>query len=105
MAKKVKVLRVIAKRDGFRRAGMEFGSVPKNLPLDTLSEDTQKALRDDPSLVTYEVIMVMDEHGDLTDVPLQDIEALEAREKALDEREADLVKREAALAAKTKATK
>ncbi|WP_459199053.1 hypothetical protein ACQVRX_11235 [Ralstonia pseudosolanacearum] len=127
MAKQVKVLRVIGKREGFRRAGMEFGAVPQNLPLDTLSADARTAIQGDPMLVAYTVDMVMDDAGNLSDLvggtsgytqaelekaaaQLQARrdqleahgEALNEREAALDAREADLRAREQALAATQK---
>lgn len=52
---KIKVLRVVAKRDSFRRAGVEFSAEPKDLPLETLSEDARQAILADPSLVAHEV--------------------------------------------------
>lgn len=118
MPKQVKVLRVIAKRDGFRRASMEFGSVPKNLPLDSLSPVVLTALKSDPMLVAYEIDMVIDDDGNLSDLAgggsdadgtrveldkrkaeLEEQEAaLKLREAALDSREAALQAREAAVA-------
>jgi len=92
MAKKVKVLRVISKRDGFRRAGMEFGSVPKNIPLGSIPSDAYQAIRHDPTLVSYEVVMLKDEHGNLSDLPTIDVEDLEQREEALKARAAELDK-------------
>jgi len=125
MAKVVKVLRVVAKREGFRRAGMEFGAVPKNIPLDTLPSHVLAQLVDDPSLVAFETDMVMNEDGTLRDAApgdggtltlaqiqarsdqlarlektLSDFQAeLNDRKLQLDEREADLVAREEAGAA------
>jgi len=48
-----KALRVIAKRDGFRRAGLVFGSDPVDTPLADLSEAQYQALTTEPMLVTY----------------------------------------------------
>ncbi|WP_104565845.1 hypothetical protein [Ralstonia mannitolilytica] len=84
MAKQVKVLRVIAKREGFRRAGMEFGSVPTNLPLDSLSDDAHKAIKSEPNLVTFEVVMQLHEDGSLEDLPQTDVGELDKRKDELD---------------------
>ncbi|QNT25364.1 hypothetical protein [Ralstonia solanacearum] len=124
MAKQVKVLRVIGKREGFRRAGLEFGAVPKNIPLEALSADAREAIQSDPMLVAYPVDMMMDDAGNLSELvggasgytqaelekaaaALQDgrdrlaarWSELGAREADLDAREADLQAREQALAA------
>ncbi len=48
-----KALRVIAKRDGFRRAGRVFGADPVDVPLTDISEDQYVALTSEPMLVTY----------------------------------------------------
>ncbi|WP_199026642.1 hypothetical protein [Ralstonia sp. ASV6] len=131
MAKQVKVLRVVAKREGFRRAGMEFGSVPKNLPLDDLPHDAHQAIKSDPNLVTFETVMHLHENGSLVDVPhagvgdldkraaeLNDLKAelqrvaseldesgkaLRLRQVELDERQRELDQREADLVAREKA--
>ncbi|CAJ0858366.1 hypothetical protein [Ralstonia mannitolilytica] len=107
MPKQVKVLRVVAKREGFRRAGMEFGAVPKNLPLEELPDHAHQAIKSDPALVTFEVVMHELEDGTLVEVPQPDVADLDKRKAelekqaaALKQREADLDAREAALQAR-----
>lgn len=90
MPKQVKVLRVVAKREGFRRAGMEFGAVPKNLPLDELSDHAHKAIKEDPALVTFETVMHQHEDGTLVDMPQPDVGALDKREAHLAHLKAEL---------------
>lgn len=53
-AQTLPVLRVVAKRDGFRRAGFEFGSAPKEIPLADLTQEQLKALKAEPMLVCVE---------------------------------------------------
>lgn len=48
-----KALRVIAKREGFRRAGRVFGSEPADIPIVDMSEAEYLALTTEPMLVTY----------------------------------------------------
>ena len=108
MAKTVKVLRVVAKRDGFRRAGMEFGAVPTNIPLDTLSQDVLTVLRNDPSLVAFEVNMVIGDDGQLRDAEpgkdgLPTLAQLDARKASLDELGAELMRRAQAQGARDNA--
>ncbi|WP_420996236.1 hypothetical protein ACKI2N_002540 [Cupriavidus sp. 30B13] len=68
--RKVKVLRVVSRKDRFRRAGHEFGTEPKDLPLDTLSAQQQAALKGDPNLVVVETEVVIDDDGNVVrDVP------------------------------------
>lgn len=47
------ILRVIAKRDGFRRAGRTFGSEPVDIALSELSDKDYAALTTEPMLVAY----------------------------------------------------
>lgn len=54
MAKKIKALRVVAKREGFRRIGRRFGGEPTDIPLTELKDDEIKALTSDPGLVCVE---------------------------------------------------
>ncbi|WP_316154723.1 HI1506-related protein [Cupriavidus sp. BIC8F] len=67
--KKVKVLRVVSRKDKFRRAGFEFSADPQNLPLDTLSADQLAAIKGDPSLVAIEAEVVIDEEGNVVEAP------------------------------------
>jgi hypothetical protein len=52
--KKIKVLRVAAKRDGFRRAGYAFGSESQDIPLADLDKQKLSALKGDPMLLCVE---------------------------------------------------
>lgn len=52
---KTKVLRVVARRDGFRRAGIAFGAQPTDLPLGALTQAQIDAIKSDPMLVATEV--------------------------------------------------
>ncbi|WP_416053126.1 hypothetical protein [Cupriavidus basilensis] len=124
--KKVKVLRVVSRKDSFRRAGHEFGAEPKNLPLDTLHQDHVSAIKGDPNLVAVEVEVTIDEDGNVVEVS-QDTDrdeaksallnwaselgerdnaltvrenAVKSREDAVSAAEAALVEREAGLAAR-----
>lgn len=54
-AKTVKALRVLARRDGFRRAGREFGHNPTDIPLSELNKAQIEQLKGDPSLLCVEV--------------------------------------------------
>lgn len=55
MAKqKIKVLRVAAKREGFRRAGRAFGRKPVDLPVDSLTKEEVKALKGEAALTVIE---------------------------------------------------
>jgi len=53
-AKKVKALKIIAKRDGFRRAGHAFGSEATLIKVADLNADQVKALKAEPMLVVSE---------------------------------------------------
>lgn len=48
------VLRVVAKREGFRRAGRAFGAAPTDIPLDQLNKAQLEQLKSDPMLVCVE---------------------------------------------------
>ena len=48
-------LKVVARRDTFRRAGHVFGSEPKTLALSDLTEDQVDAIKGDSQLVVQEV--------------------------------------------------
>lgn len=65
MAKSVKALRVVAKREGFRRAGRVFGAMPTFIPLDTLRPDAHDAIVNDPNLVALEVDAEMTDTGEI----------------------------------------
>lgn len=67
---KVTVLRVISKRDSFRRAGYQFSAEPTDIPITDLSKDQRAAIDDDPSLVAYE-----------TDIDIPDDAAAAAKAK------------------------
>lgn len=54
-AKTVKVLRVIAKRQGFRRAGREFGKEPIDIVLTELSDEHIEQIKNEPMLSCTEV--------------------------------------------------
>lgn len=51
---KQKVLRVVARREGFRRAGFAFGAEPTDIPLDQLKKEQIAALKDEPQLLVTE---------------------------------------------------
>jgi len=51
----IKALKVISRRDSFRRAGFEFTGEAKTLPLDELTDDQVEALKTEPLLVVNEV--------------------------------------------------
>ena len=84
MPKQVKVLRVVAKRDGFRRAGMELGAVPKNLPLEEIPKHVHTAITGDPSLVSFQVVMHQREDGTLVDIPQPDLDDTDSRKAELE---------------------
>lgn len=44
-------LRVIARRDSFRRAGRVFGREPVTIPLSELSEEEATAIKDETQLI------------------------------------------------------
>lgn len=50
-----RALRIVAKRDGFRRAGRVFGSEAVTLSLNVLSQDQYEQLVSEPMLVVNEV--------------------------------------------------
>lgn len=49
-----KVLRITAKKDGFRRAGVAHSAGPVDHPLDRFNADQIKALKAEPMLVVEE---------------------------------------------------
>ncbi len=55
-AKKIPALRVTTKREGFRRAGIEWNGTA-TVPLDQLSEDDIKALEEEPMLIVEQTEM------------------------------------------------
>lgn len=60
-AEKVKGIRVIAKRENFRRAGRVFGGEPADIRLSDLKLDRksgvneERAIREDPMLVVVDI--------------------------------------------------
>jgi hypothetical protein len=50
----MKSLKVISRKDGFRRAGYVFGAVPVEIPLDVLSAEQIEALKAEPQLIVVE---------------------------------------------------
>ncbi|MBX3589079.1 MAG: hypothetical protein AB7I35_12275 [Ramlibacter sp.] len=52
---KVPALRVVARRDSFRRIGRRFGAEPVDIPLSELKKAEIEALRADRLLVVHEV--------------------------------------------------
>ncbi|MCH4576480.1 hypothetical protein [Achromobacter xylosoxidans] len=59
MAEKIKVLRVVARTDSFRRAGYQFGAEAVDIPMDELTGAQGKkkldAIMADPNLVANEL--------------------------------------------------
>lgn len=55
MSNSNKVLRVTSRSEGFRRAGIVFGTVSQDLPLADLSEEQRAAIINEPNLVSLEV--------------------------------------------------
>lgn len=51
----MKVLRITAKVDGFRRAGIAHPAVATDHPIDGFTEDQIKAIKGEPQLVVEEV--------------------------------------------------
>lgn len=61
---KIKALRITARRDDFRRAGIDHPATPVDHPLDRLSKAQIAQLKDEPGLVVVEVeIDAPDETG------------------------------------------
>ncbi|MGC4076865.1 MAG: HI1506-related protein [Rubrivivax sp.] len=52
---KIKALRVVSRKEGFRRAGRAFGAEPVEIPLSDLKKPEIEALKDEPMLVVTEV--------------------------------------------------
>lgn len=52
---KIKVLRVVARTESFRRAGFQFSADPKDIPMDTLSKQQLAAIVADRTLVATEI--------------------------------------------------
>lgn len=48
-------LRVVARRDSFRRAGYAFSAEPRTIPLAELTKEQINMLRNDPLLVVMDV--------------------------------------------------
>lgn len=114
MSKKHPALKVASLKEGFRRAGHEFGAVPKTIPLAALHPDAHAAIVADKSLVVVETaVHLSDEdaaalpHRDAAHVSaaLASIDTLThdpseddaARALALADIEAELVQREASI--------
>jgi len=53
--KKVKALSIVSSREGFRRAGIAFGSKATVIPLTELSIDQLKLIKDESVLAVSEV--------------------------------------------------
>lgn len=53
--KKVKALKVVSAREGFRRGGHSFGREAVTLPLESLSKEQIKQIKDEPLLACTEV--------------------------------------------------
>jgi len=64
-----KVLRVVAKIEGFRRAGRQFGTKAVDIPLSVLTGKEVRALKHEPHLICTEIDPV-------THVATDDLEAL-----------------------------
>ena len=55
MAKKTtQVLRVTARSASFRRAGIQFGSTPVDVPVKDLKREQIEAIKSDPMLIVVE---------------------------------------------------
>jgi len=50
-----KGLRIVAKKDGFRRAGIAHTSEPQEYPLSKFSKEQVEQLKKDPMLVVQEI--------------------------------------------------
>lgn len=53
--KTVPGLRIVAKREGFRRAGRQFGATPTDIPLSQLTKESIESLKGEPMLVVTDV--------------------------------------------------
>ncbi|MDD2870090.1 HI1506-related protein [Neomegalonema sp.] len=60
---KIRILRISARRDGFRRAGIDHSARPADHPLDGLTRAQIAALRADPMLVVQELEIEAPEAG------------------------------------------
>jgi hypothetical protein len=56
----IRALRVVARRDSFRRAGRRFGAEPVEIPLTELKKGERELLTADPMLVCNEVDVTVD---------------------------------------------
>lgn len=68
MSEKIKVLVVGAKRNGYRRAGLQFGESAASIPLSALTSHQVKELRTDRMLTSHEadaVVLLDAEHEEL----------------------------------------
>lgn len=68
MSEKIKVLVVGAKRNGYRRAGLQFGESAACIPLSALTSHQVKELRTDRMLTSHEadaVVLLDAEYADL----------------------------------------
>jgi hypothetical protein len=50
-----KMIRIVAKKEGFRRAGIAHGTAPAHYPLDRFAKSQLIALKGEPMLVVDEV--------------------------------------------------
>lgn len=71
MADKIKVLRVVARKESFRRAGHQFGAEPVVIPMDQLDKRQLAAIVADPELVATEL-----------EVDAEEVEAVESSQAA-----------------------
>lgn len=53
----MKMIRITAKRDGFRRAGIAHGKAPTDYPAEAFTADQLEQLRSDPMLTVEDVEM------------------------------------------------
>jgi len=57
------VLRVVARRDGFRRAGFVFGAQARDISLASLTDGARAAIEADAMLVATEVVVGVESEG------------------------------------------
>jgi hypothetical protein len=68
VSEQIKVLRVSARRNGYRRAGLHFGETAASIPLSALTSHQVKELRTDRMLATETadaVVLLVGEHAEL----------------------------------------
>lgn len=52
---KVKIIRITARKDGFRRAGMAHSTTPTDHPADSITKEQLAALKAEPMLTVQEL--------------------------------------------------